>query len=128
MTSYQKEKKNSQVSGSGVYSSVITKSSVITDGSVISKSLFSNVILKSERLGSLVNRHLLVHHFKIQVLQVISSGMLGEVTPQKLKAFEVPTEEYSVVLVSLLESLNEPGSNGLKLLFGCQKLLVLLQC
>ena len=54
--------------------------------------------------------------------------MLDEVTPQKLKAFEVSTEEYSVVLVSLLKSLNGPGSNGLKLLLGYHKLLVLLQC
>ena len=79
-------------------------------------------------LPSFVNRHLLVHHFKIQILQVNFSGMLDEVTPQKLKTFEVPTEEYSVVLVNLLKTFDEPGSDGFKLLLGCQKLLVLLQC
>ena len=52
--------------------------------------------------------------------------MLDEVPPQKLKAFKVPVEEHSVVLVSLLESLDGPGSNSLELLLGSQKLIVLL--
>ena len=45
--------------------------------------------------------------------------MLDEITPQKLEAFEVPSKEYSVVLVSLLKTFNRFGSDGLKLLLGC---------
>ena len=99
----------------GVNSSIITSNG---GGSIIDIGLFSNVIFRSGRLGSLVSRHLLVHHLKVQALQVNSSGMLDEITPQKLEAFEVPTEEYSVVLVGLLKALNGSGSDGLKLLLG----------
>ena len=93
----------------------------------ISRSLLKGITLKSRRLGSLIHRHLLVHHFEIQVLQVNSSGMLDEVPSQKLEAFKVSTEEYCVVLVNLLESLNRPGSDSLELLLGYLKLVVLLQ-
>ena len=117
MMGHQKEKKeiSSQVSDSGINSSVITSNG---SGSIIDIGLFSNVIFRSERLGSLVSCHLRVHHLKVQALQVNSSGMLDEIMPQKLEAFEVPTEEYSVVLVGLLKALNRSGSNGLKLLLG----------
>ena len=116
MTGHQKEKKkeiSSQVSDSRINNSVITSNG---GGSIIDIGLFSNVIFRSGRLGNLVSCHLLVHHLKVQALQVNSSGMLDEITPQKLEAFEVPTEEYSVVLVGLLKALNGSGSDGLKLL------------
>ena len=79
MTSHQKEKEiSSQVSNSGVSSSsVITNNG---DRSIISIDLFSNVILRSGRLDSLVSCHLLIHHLKVQVLQVSSSRMLDEIT------------------------------------------------
>ena len=103
------------MSGSGIDSSVITN-----DGGkrIVDIGLFSNMVFRSGRLGSLVNRHLLVHHFKVQALQVNTSGVLDKITPQKLKAFEVPTEKYSVVLIGLLKALNGSGSDGLKLLLG----------
>ena len=78
MMGHQKEKISSQVSDSGVNSSVITNNG---GGSIISIGLFSNVIFRSGRLGGLVSRHLLVHHLKVQVLQVNSSRMLDEVPP-----------------------------------------------
>ena len=53
--------------------------------------------------------------------------MLDEILPQKLEALEIPTKEHYGVLLSLLEGLNEPGSNGFELLFGRLKLIVLLQ-
>ena len=53
--------------------------------------------------------------------------MLNEVAPQQLEAFKVSTEEYGVVLVSLLESFNGPSRNGLELVLGHQKLLILFQ-
>ena len=103
------------MSGSGVDSNVIT-----SDGgrSIFDIGQFSNVVFRSGRPGSLVNCHLLVHHLKVQALQVNTSGVLDEITPQKLEAFEVPTEKYSVVLVSLLKSLNGPSNDGLKLVLG----------
>ena len=103
------------MSGSGVDSNVIT-----SDGgrSIFDIGQFSNVVFRSGRPGSLVNCHLLVHHLKVQALQVNTSGVLDEITPQKLEAFEVPTEKYSVVLVGLLKALNESVSDGLKLLLG----------
>ena len=103
------------MSGSGVDSNVIN-----SDGgrSIFDIGQFSNVVFRSGRPGSLVNCHLLVHHLKVQALQVNTSGVLDEITPQKLEAFEVPTEKYSVVLVSLLKALDESVSDGLKLLLG----------
>ena len=103
------------MSGSGVDSNVIT-----SDGgrSIFDIGQFSNVVFRSGRPGSLVNCHLLVHHLKVQALQVNTSGVVDEITPQKLEAFEVPTEKYSVVLVSLLKALDESVSDGLKLLLG----------
>ena len=118
MMGHQKEKKkeiSSQVSDSRINNSVITSNG---GGSIIDIGLFSNVIFRSRRLGNLVSCHLLVHHLKVQAPQVNTSGVLDETTPQKLKAFEVPTEKYSVVLVSLLKALNRPGGDGLKLLLG----------
>ena len=53
--------------------------------------------------------------------------MLDKIPLEKLKTFKVPTEEYCVVLVSLLESLDGPSSNSFELLLGSQKLVVLLQ-
>ena len=90
--------------------------------------LISNKIFRSGRLGSLVSCHLLVHYLKVQALQVNTSGVLDEITPQQLKAFKVLTEEHNVVLVSLLKSFNGPSSDGIKLVLGHQKLLVLFQC
>ena len=117
MTGHRKEKEiSSQVSDSGVNSSVITNND---GGSIISIGLFGNVIFRSGRFGGLISCHILVHLLKVQVLQVNSSRMLDEITSQKLEAFEVPTKEYSIVLVSLLKALNGSGSNGLKLLLGC---------
>ena len=116
MMGHQKEKISSQVSDSGVNSNVITNND---GGSIISIGIFSNVIFRSGRLGGLVSHHLLVHHLKVQVLQVNSNRMLDEITSQKLETFEVPTKEYSTVLVSLLKALNGSGNNGLKLLLGC---------
>ena len=79
MTGHQKEKEiSSQMSDSGVNSSVITSNG---SGSIINIGVFSNVIFRSGRLGSLVSRHLLVHHLNVQVLQVNSSGMLDEIMP-----------------------------------------------
>ena len=101
--------------------------SIISSRGIISRSLLGGVTLRSQGLGSLVNHHLLIHLFEIQVLQVNSNGMLDEVPPQKLKTFKVPTEEHYVVLVSLLESLDGPSSNSFKLLLGSQKLVVLFQ-
>ena len=103
------------MSDSGINSSVITSND---GGSIIDISLLSNVVFRGRRLGRFVSRHLLVHHLKVQALQVNSSWMLDEITPQKLEAFEVPTEEYSVVLISLLKALNGSSSDGLKLLLG----------
>ena len=79
MTGHQKEKEiSSQVSDSGVNSSVITSNG---SRNIINIGLFSNVIFRSGRLGGLVSCHLLVHHLKVQVLQVNSSGMLDEIMP-----------------------------------------------
>ena len=117
MTGHQKVKEiSSQVSDLGVNSSVITNHG---GGSIISIGLLSSVIFRSRRLGGLVSRHLLIHHVKVQVLQVNSSRMLDKITSQKLEAFEVPTKEYRVVLVSLLKALNGSSSNGFKPLLGC---------
>ena len=46
---------------------------------------------------------------------------------KELKALVVPVEEHSVVLLSLLESLNSLGNNGLYLLLRSLELLVFLQ-
>ena len=53
--------------------------------------------------------------------------MLDEVAPQQLETFEVLAEEHGVVLISLLESFNGPGRNGLEFVLGHQELLILLQ-
>ena len=116
---------SSQGSGSRVGINVITSDG---GGSILGVGLFSNKIFKSGRLSNLVSCHLLVHYLKVQALQVNTSGVLDEITPQKLETFEVPTEKYSVILVSLLKSFNGPSSDGLKLVLGHQKLLVLFQC
>ena len=97
-------------------------------GNIVDIGLFSNVVFRSGRLGSLVSHHLLVHQLKVQALQVNTSGVFDEIMPQKLESFEVPTEKYSVVLVGLLKALNGSGGDGLKLFLSYQKLLVLFQC
>ena len=53
--------------------------------------------------------------------------MIDEVSPQKLEPFEVPAEEHSIVLISLLESLDGLSSYGLNLLLSSQELLVLFK-
>ena len=112
------------MSGSEVGSGVITSNG---SRSVLGIWLISNRIFRSRRLGSFISRHLLVHYLQVQVLQINTRGVLNEVAPQQLKAFKVSTEEYGVVLVSLLESFNGPGRNGLELVLGHQKLLILFQ-
>ena len=77
MIGHQEEKISSQVSDLGISRSVITNNG---DRSIISIGLFSNIIFRSGRLGGLVSCHLLVHHLKVQVLQVNSSRMLDEIT------------------------------------------------
>ena len=53
--------------------------------------------------------------------------MLDQVPTKELKVLVVPTEEHSVVLLSLLESLNGLGSNSLYLLLRGLELLILFQ-
>ena len=110
--------------GSRVDRGVVTVSS---NGSVLDFSLVSSRFLRSRRLGSLVNRHLLVHHFQVQALQINTGKVLDKVAPQQLKSLEVLAEEHSVVLVSLLESFNGPGRDGLELVSSHKELLILLQ-
>ena len=64
-------------------------------------------------MGDLVYYHLLVNHFHVQVFQVYSRGVFNQVPTKELKALVVLAKEYSVVLLSLLESFNSLGSNGL---------------
>ena len=54
--------------------------------------------------------------------------MFDQVLTKELKALVVPAKEYSVVLLSLLESFDGLGSNGLQLLLSSLELLILLQC
>ena len=68
-----------QVISSGV------NGNIVTSRGVISRSILESATLRSRGLGSLINCHLLVHFFKVQVLQVDSSGMLDEVPLQKFK-------------------------------------------
>ena len=100
---------------------------VSSSGSVLDFSLVNSRFLRSKRLGSLVSRHLLVHHFQVQALQVNTGRVFNKVAPQQLKSLEVPTKEHSVVLVNLLESFNGPGRDGLELVSGHKELLILLQ-
>ena len=81
-----------QVINSITDDNIVTSRGVIS-WSVISRGFLGGVTLWSRGLGSLVNRHLLVHFFEVQVLQVNSSGMLDMVPPQKLKTFKVPTRQ-----------------------------------
>ena len=74
----------------------------------ISRSIFS----RSSGLGGLVHCHLLVNYLHVHVLEVYSRGMFDQVPTKEFKALVVPAEEYSVVLLSLLESLDGLGSNG----------------
>ena len=78
-------------------------------------------------MGGLVSSHFLVYLFEVKVLQIYSRGVLDEVSPQKLEPFEVPAEEHSIVLISLLESLDGLSSYGLNLLLSSQELLVLFK-
>ena len=54
--------------------------------------------------------------------------MFNQVLTKELKAFVVLAKEYNVVLLSLLESLDGLGSNGLHLLLCSLELLIFLQC
>ena len=110
--------------GSRVDKGVVAVSS---SGSVLDFSLVSSRFLKSRRLGSLVSRHLLVHHFEVQALLINTGRVFDKVAPQQLKSLEVPVEEHSVVLVSLLESFNGPGRDGFELVSGHKELFILLQ-
>ena len=100
---------------------------VSSSGSVLDFSLVCSRFLRSRRLGSLISRHLLVHHFQGQALQINTGRMLDKVAPQQLKSLEVPAEEHRVVLVSLLESFNGPGCDSLELVSCHKELLILLQ-
>ena len=100
---------------------------VSSSGSVLDFSLVYSRFLRSRRLGSLVSRHLLVHHFQVQALQINTRRVLDKIVPQQLKSLEVLAKEHSVVLVSLLESFNGPGCDGLELVSGHKELLILLQ-
>ena len=91
----------------------------------VSRSIFS----RSRGLGGLVRYHLLVNYYlHVQVLEVYSRRMFDQVPTKELKALVVPAEEYSVVLLSLLESFDGLGSNGLQLLLSSLELLILLLC
>ena len=87
-------------------------------------STIGGIIFRSRGLRGLISSHLFVYVLKIKVLQIRSSKVLDKVSPQELKSFEVPTKEYSIVLFSLLKTLNGLSSNGLDLFFGCLELLV----
>ena len=78
-------------------------------------------------MGGLVSIHLLIYLFEVKVFQIHSRRVFDEVSPQELEPFEVPTEEHSIVLFSLIESLHDLSSYGLDLLLGSQELLVLFQ-
>ena len=54
--------------------------------------------------------------------------MLYHVLPKELKAFAIPTKEYSVVLFSQLKGLNSLGGHEPDLLVRGLKLFVFLHC
>ena len=81
--------------------------------------------LRGRGLGGLVSSHFFVYFLKIKVLQIHSSRVLDKVLPQELKSFEVPIEEHSIVLFSLLKSLNGLSSNGLEFLLHCLEPFIL---
>ena len=106
----KKKKKRKRVTSSGICDCVITNWR--------RKSTLVGITFKGSGVGGLVSSHFLVYLFKIKVLQIHSRGVLDEVSPQELKPFEVLAEEHSIVLFSLLESLNSFSSYGLDLLLG----------
>ena len=54
--------------------------------------------------------------------------MLYHVLPKELKAFAIPTKEYSVVLFNQLKGLNSLGGHELDLLVRGLKMFVFLHC
>ena len=90
------------------------------------KCALGSITIRGSRVRSLVSGHLRVHLLKVQVFQIYSKRVLNKISSQKLKPFEVPAEEHSIVLFSLLETFNGLDSYSFDLLFGSQELLVLL--
>ena len=63
-------------------------------------------------MGGLVSSHFLIYLLEVKVFQIHSRRVLDEVSRQELETFEVPVEEHSIVLFSLLESLHGLNSYG----------------
>ena len=115
-----KKRRRKQITGSGIYGWVVI--------SWRRRSTLGGITFRACGLGGLVSNHFSVYFFEIKVLQIHSSRVLDEVSPQELKSFEVPTKEHSIVLFSLLKSLNGLSSNGLEFLLHLLKLFVLFHC
>ena len=118
-TQKKKKKKLLQVTGSSISNSIIT--------SRRRKSALKGITIGGSRIRSLINSHLLVHLLKVQVFQIYSIRVLNEISSQKLEPLEIPAEEHSVILFSLLETFDGLDSYRLNLLLGSQELPVLLQ-
>ena len=114
----QNKRKFLQVTGSCVVSHVVVSWGY--------RSSLGGITFRSCRLGSLVHSHLSVNLIEIKILHVHANQVLDEVALKELEFHKVPTEEHSIMLVSLLEGFNGLSSNGFNFLLSRQELLVFL--